>query len=265
MAEKKPIPFTGNQIITSLLIVLLVVAAFALGKLWTKVEILEKGGGSTAVANSANSQPTVAPTGDPAAGLAVDNLKQYAKSMGMDSDKFNKCLDDSKYAQKVKDDESYGAKLGVTGTPTFFINNAELVGAYPQQTFEDIIDFELAGGNWSKPTDKVKYLVDKNDQNGEVILGQTVETNKGWVRGSNDAKIRIVEFSDFQCPFCGRAYPTIKALEQKYGDKVVIEYRHFPLSFHPYAQKAAEASECAGEQGKFWDMHDKMFGLQQQG
>ena len=82
------------------------------------------------------------------------------------------------------------------------------------------------------------------------------------IEGNPDAMVRIVEFSDFQCPFCARAYPTMKALLEKYGDKVSLEYRHYPLSFHPYAQKAAEASECAGEQGKFWEMHDKMFSLQ---
>lgn len=264
MSEESKRSLGGNQVVTTALVVLLIGAAFMLGKLWTKVELLEKGGSQVAGTNTGAQPTTTAPSNDPAAGLAVDNLKTMAKNLGMDSDKFNKCLDDGKYAQKIKDDQAYGTKVGVSGTPTFFINDAMMVGAYPQQAFEDAIDFELAGGNWNKPTDKVKYLVDKDENNGEITLVKSpVETGKGYIEGKTDAKIKIVEFSDFQCPYCGKAYPTIKAIRAKYNDQVSVEFRHFPLSFHPYAEKAAEASECAGEQGKFWEMHNKMFDLQQ--
>ena len=73
----------------------------------------------------------------------------------------------------------------------------------------------------------------------------------------------IVEFSDFQCPFCSRVVPTIKQIEDKYKGKVRIAFRNFPLPFHDKAQLAAEASMAANEQGKFWEMHDKMFANQQ--
>jgi len=71
--------------------------------------------------------------------------------------------------------------------------------------------------------------------------------------------VTIVEFSDFQCPFCSRLTPTIKQVEQKYGDKVRVVFRQYPLPFHQNAQKAAEASLCALDQGKFWELHDAMF------
>jgi len=81
-------------------------------------------------------------------------------------------------------------------------------------------------------------------------------------KGDADAPITIIEFSDFECPFCGRFYSqTLGELEEKYvkTGKAKIVFRDFPLSFHPKAQKASEASECADDQGKFWEMHDMIF------
>ena len=85
-------------------------------------------------------------------------------------------------------------------------------------------------------------------------------TNNDHIRGNKNAKITLLEYSDFQCPFCGQLEPTLEQLMTQYGSDIRLVYRHFPLtSIHPYAQKAAEASECASEQGKFWEMHDLLF------
>lgn len=86
----------------------------------------------------------------------------------------------------------------------------------------------------------------------------------GPSRGPANAPVTIVEFSDFQCPFCSRLTPTIKQVEEKYGDKVRVVFRQYPLPFHQNAQKAAEASLCAADQGKFWELHDAMFANQQE-
>jgi protein-disulfide isomerase len=83
-------------------------------------------------------------------------------------------------------------------------------------------------------------------------------SEKDHYRGKLNAPIKLVEFSDFQCPYCARHHPTMKKILETYGDKVVWVYKHFPLSFHPYAEKAALASECASEQGKFWEYADKL-------
>ena len=82
------------------------------------------------------------------------------------------------------------------------------------------------------------------------------------VKGDPNAPVTIIEFSDFECPFCARFYSqTLGQIDAKYiqTGKAKLVYRDFPLGFHPQAQKAAEAAECAGEQGKFWEMHDKLF------
>ncbi len=93
-----------------------------------------------------------------------------------------------------------------------------------------------------------------------------VDNGKLPILGDENAKVTIVEFSDFQCPFCKRYIDeTHEQIKEKYIDtgKVKIAYRHYPLtSIHPNAQKAAEASECANEQSKFWEFHDKLFAEQ---
>lgn len=84
-------------------------------------------------------------------------------------------------------------------------------------------------------------------------------TKADHIRGNPDASITLVEFSDFECPFCERQYQTFKQLLKEYPQKIRLVYKHFPLGFHQFAQKAAEASECASEQDSFWEYHDKLF------
>jgi len=82
-------------------------------------------------------------------------------------------------------------------------------------------------------------------------------------RGPARAPVTIVEFADFECPFCGGLYPTLQLVEKNYADKVRLVYRQFPLTtIHPFAQKAAEASMCANEQKHFWEFYESMFGDQ---
>jgi protein-disulfide isomerase len=96
----------------------------------------------------------------------------------------------------------------------------------------------------------VDYLI-------EPLRVEVAATGPG--RGPEKAPITIVEFSDFECPYCKRVLPTLDQIEEKFGDQVRVVYRQYPLSSHANAVKAAEASLCAHEQGKFWEMHDLLF------
>jgi len=86
-------------------------------------------------------------------------------------------------------------------------------------------------------------------------------TDDEYVKGSKDAKVVLIEYSDFECPYCAKHTETMNQVISEFGDQIAVVFRHFPLSFHANAQKAAEAAECAGLQGKFWEMHDELFEL----
>jgi len=80
------------------------------------------------------------------------------------------------------------------------------------------------------------------------------------VRGGSDAAVTLIEYGDFQCPYCARAHAALGELQRQHGDRLRLVYRHLPLSeLHPDAQPLAEAAEAAGAQGKFWEMHDALF------
>jgi protein-disulfide isomerase len=89
-------------------------------------------------------------------------------------------------------------------------------------------------------------------------------TDQDHIRGNPDAPITLVEYGDFECPHCGAAHPVVRDLMEHMGENMRFVYRHFPLQeSHPHAALAAEAAEAAGAQGKFWQMHDKLFRNQQ--
>lgn len=226
-----------------ILVLLLVVASFFVGRLSAQVSSLKNGDTKETVGAVVTPAPT-------ASKISLAKLKVMAKDLGMESSKFDKCLDDGVFAKQVQAESAEGQGLGVSGTPTFFINGVMVVGSLPQADFEKVIEAELKNGTG----DKVQLA-----SGGALKRVSKVPYGKGYVKGSENAKIKIIEYTDFECPYCNKSFPTIEALLTKYGEKISLEYRSFPLGFHADAQKAAEAALCAGEQGKFWEMHDRMF------
>lgn len=107
----------------------------------------------------------------------------------------------------------------------------------------------------------MSVLASKNNTTAQFI-GGTVKAadNTDWIKGAplKDTKVTLIEYSDFQCPACGAYYPMVKQLGQEFKNISII-YRHFPLPQHANARVAAQAAEAAGQQGKFWEMHNLLF------
>ena len=208
------------------------------------------------------------PTPTESSPLSIENLKLYASQSSLDTQKFNQCLDNSEKANRVKEDIAQGTSLGVSGTPAFFINGRFLGGAFPFELFKEIIDKEIAGKGSSNPKDYSTALQNAAKPQGNQPPSFNPKPIRveikadDPVKGPSEAKVTIVEFSDFECPFCSRAYLTVNQILATYSADVKIVFKQYPLQFHQYAQKAAEASLCAKDQGKFWEYHDKLFDSQ---
>jgi len=261
--EQKP-AFQRALHTTNVIFALLLILALFSGYLFLKVKNLEQKITNIGTGTNQGQQGTSL--------LSVDNLKKYAKDLKLNTGKFNKCLDSGEKKAVVDADTNYGSSVGIQGTPGFFINGRLLAGAFPFQFFKEIIDKEIQGTGSNNctdySTDLQKYCQDP-DPNKRAFFPEAkkIEPGKSPSEGANNPKVNIVEFSDFQCPYCIRAIPTIKQILSAYPNDVRLYFKQFPLSnLHPFAEKAAEASLCALDQGqdKFWKFHNKLFDLQSQ-
>lgn len=171
-----------------------------------------------------------------------DTLVAYAADVDLDIDQFNACLDEGKYTTIIEDDVKDGLSNKISATPSFFINGTLLSGALPASSFTEAIDAELA----------------KDEKNTNAI-------GPGFasVKGNPEAEVMIVEFTDYDCPFCSRyVQETLPVIMEQYVETGLVKYavRNFPLDqLHAHAREEAEASLCAHDQGKFWEYHDILF------
>ena len=200
------------------------------------------------------------------------SLDLYAKELGVDPAK-------RAAAAKglVDTDLALGARLGVSGTPIFFVNGRLVQGAQPFEEFKKVIDAELrraiallAAGVapeslYATLIARAKLSLDVPPRAaGAGTQVYKIERGDAPRRGGAQPKVTIIEFSDFQCPFCARVEKTLATLLHDYGDDVALVFRHNPLPFHNRAMPAALAAEAAREQGQFWEMHDALFADQEQ-
>jgi protein-disulfide isomerase len=206
---------------------------------------------------------------DPSAFLAT-----AARKIGADVAAYERCMASGRQETRVQESVAAGQALGFTGTPTFqFVHHASgktytLVGAHPAEVFTRWIDDLMAGKEppqsqqsqqaqkpelppWAKP----EGLAPDPKRPGFTVAGDAY-------KGNPDAKLVLVEFEDFQCSACQRhALTTQPELDKQFvetGD-VLWVVKHFPLRIHRHAPMAAAAAECAGDQGKFWAVHHRLF------
>ena len=214
--------------------------------------------------------------------LTRPNLEKAAGELGLDVGKVKTALDQKKYQASITADQELAKKFQANGTPHFFINGRRLSGAQPFPKFKEIIDDEIG---------RAEKAIARGVKKNQIYAALTANANEGGaapaaadpaaqkrpdpnavykmqltgkepMKGGKDALVTIVEFSDFECPFCARVEPTIKQVMDTYGKDVRVVWMNNPLPFHPAAMPAAIASHEAylqkGDKG-FWKMHEELF------
>ena len=196
-------------------------------------------------------------------------LIELMEELNVDGAALQSCLDSGRYVADVQTDIDEGRSLGLTGTPSFFINGFPLVGALPYDVFEEVIRLAEVG-------ELAQVIADSQREQQQAAAAQAtaeaaanlpVEVNLGDAPGKGDpnAPVVIVEYSDYQCPFCARHATNTMTPLQTYIDsgQVYYVFKDFPIdSIHPQAQKAHEAARCARELAgvdAYWQMHDVLF------
>lgn len=184
------------------------------------------------------------------------DFEKIAKGLGIDTKKFNSCLSQGVFKQKISDQQQSGASIGVKGTPASFVLNIptgtiiKVEGARNVDFMKKIINISLG-----KETDE-SIAFEKN-------LNLKPIADDDHIRGNKSASVAIVVYSDLECPFCSMFHTTLNQLLKDMPNDIKVVFRHFPLtSLHKNAQEMAESSECAasiGGEEKFWLFADKLF------
>jgi protein-disulfide isomerase len=211
--------------------------------------------------------------------LTRPDLERYAREIGLNLVQFKQALDRNTYKEAVAKDLADAGRAGVRGTPHFLINGKALSGAQPYEAFKSVIDVEI----------REMELLSRQGRTFPDALGERLKVNfdpdaalttpapprradpsdelfvpvgSSPVRGNSDAPVTIVMFGNFQCSFCARVEGTLRELKEIYGDAIRIVWKNNPLPIHDRADEAARAAIAAGAQGRFWEMHDKLFANQ---
>ena len=216
--------------------------------------------------------------------MSQADIERYAQEIGLDVAKFKADLDAHTYKAQVDADLEQGKRFGVRGTPSFFINGMWQRGA-PRtlDALKQIVDAEkkaaeelIAAGSKREEVyarfmragadKRVEAQKPAQPRAGEPDpkANYAVPVDGRPSFGPADALVTIIEFSDFQCPFCSRVVGTLEEIKKNYPQDVRVVFRQLPLGFHDRARPAAKAALAAHRQGKFWEMHDKLFANQKE-
>ena len=207
----------------------------------------------------------------------IDGLVAVGAEVGLDLVALRAALADRRHRDRVRASDRLARGLGVGGIPHFFVNGRPITGAQPLGVFVKLVEEELgvatkmvASGTPAK--DIYGKLVKLGSRGAGSLMDIRALYSSGvdpaeikapgigradHRRGGGKPLVRIVEFSDFDCGYCARAYRTVKEVVGRYGDEVGLSYRHFPLG--STTKLVAEAAEAAAAQGKFWAYHDAVF------
>jgi protein-disulfide isomerase len=218
-----------------------------------------------------------------------EELEGYGRELGLDAARVRAALDQSTHDDVINADHALAQQLGVDGTPCFYVNGRRLSGARPVDAFVPLIDEVRRSAEEALRTAGTTRanLYERTIANGATALRFTgtaapaaaapppaaaapAEDRVYTVRpnprapyfGGANARVVIEHFSDFQCPFCGRVGPVVEQIRQRYGSRVKLVWRNFPLNFHPNAMISAEAAmEAYAQRGNagFWPFHDLLF------
>jgi protein-disulfide isomerase len=181
----------------------------------------------------------------------------YAAELGISKGDFTSCLSNNEFTEKINKQMSDGQTAGVSGTPGNIIYDMKsktgiiVSGAQPLDNFKKAIDAMLKDPKSAAATAGATAA-------GPVV---PVDVNVDHVRGSKTAQIALIEYSDYQCPFCHRVHPTLTQLLKDYDGKIMWVYRHFPLSFHLEVMPLALGAECVNKlkgADAYWKFSDKV-------
>ncbi len=206
--------------------------------------------------------------------LSMDDLLRHATELGADPEAVRSAIQSGRHRQAIDEDRIAAVQLGVRGTPAQFINGRPLMGAQPYEAFAQIVEEEIAlarargvdpQSDWYTELLADAPAAPASPHRTEPVSDSTVfhvPVGNAPSTGPDTARVTLVAFTDFQCPFCGRAVSTIEALRARLGEDLRVVFRHFPLPFHGNAMGAHEAAQEAFAQGgaeAFWQMHDRLF------
>lgn len=212
--------------------------------------------------------------------LDQESLIGHAEKLGLDLEQFQNDFGSQSHIAAVEADLGLAGQVGVEGTPTVFVNGVRVVGVYPEDALHALVDqqkalvqrlreagvdaedlyWRMVATQYKQSEQPTARQPEPEPPMPEDVVAY-VPTDGAPTRGAaaTDALVTIVEFSDFQCPYCAAAHDAIEPILAKNKAHTRFAYRHYPLPNHPQAGPAAIASLVAQEAGKFWEYHDRLF------